>query len=49
MTDDQLLIAVIQDKIKECIDNCVLTCTDFLDLKKQSDAAAFVSRQPGVR
>lgn len=49
MTDDQLLIAVIQDKINECIDNCVLTCTDFLDLKKQSDAAAFVSRQPGVR
>ena len=48
MTEEQLLIAVIQDKINECRNNSVITCTDFLDLNKQSDAVSYADRQSDV-
>ena len=49
MTEEQLLIAVIQDKISECSNNSVITYTDFLDLNKQSDAVAYACRQSDVK
>ncbi len=49
MTEDELLLSQIKDKISECDKNSMLTSTDFLDLRKQSVAVSFLKRQKGVR
>ncbi len=49
MTDDEILLSQIKDKIAECEKNSVITSTDFLDLRKQSIAVGFLKRQKGVR
>lgn len=49
MNDDELLLSVIKDKISECDAKSVITCTDFLDLHKQSVAVSYLKRTKGVR
>ena len=49
MTDDEVLISSVKDKAQECEENAVITHTDFLDLKAQSDAAAVLNKMKNVR
>ena len=49
MTEDELLLSQIRDKIAECDKNSMITSTDFLDLRKQGIAVSFLKKQKGVR
>ena len=49
MTEDELLLSQIKDKISECEKNSMITSTDFLDLRKQSVAVSFLKRQKDVK
>lgn len=49
MNEDELLVSFIEDKLEECERNSVMTCTDFLDLRKQSIAVNLLKRRSGVR
>ncbi len=49
MTEDELLLSQIKDKIAECEKNSMITTTDFLDLRKQGIAVSFLKRQKDVR
>lgn len=49
MTEDELLLSQIKDKITECDKNSMITSTDFLDLRKQGIAVAYLKRQTGIR
>ncbi len=49
MTEDELLLSVIDDKINECEQNSVITCTDFLDLRKQSISVGYLKYKKGVK
>lgn len=49
MTEDELLLSQIKDKIAECDKNSMITSTDFLDLRKQGIAVSFLKKQKGVR
>ncbi len=49
MTEDELLISFIEDKLDECDRKSIMTCTDFLDLRKQSIAVTHLKRKKGVR
>ncbi len=49
VTDDEILISQIKDKIAECEKNSVMTSTDFLDLRKQSLAVNYLKYQKGIR
>ena len=49
MTNEDLLISVLKDKAAECEKNSVITYTDFLDVKAQSDAAAHLDKIKDVR
>ncbi len=49
MTEDELLISQIKDKLVEFDKNSMLTSTDFLDLRKQSLAVSFLKKQKNVR
>lgn len=49
MTEDELLLSTVKDKMNECDENSVITCTDFLDLRKQSIAVNYLKRTKGVK
>lgn len=49
MTEDELLLSQIKDKIAECDKNSMITSTDFLDLRKQGIAVSFLKKQKGIR
>lgn len=49
MTEDDLLLSQIKDKIAECENNSIITSTDFLDLRKQGIAVSFLKHQKNVR
>ena len=49
MTDDEVLISYVKDKAQECEENAVITHTDFLNLKAQSDAVAVLNKMKNVR
>ena len=43
MTDDELLYAVLDDKIRECESNNYISNTNFLDIYQQSKAIQYFS------
>lgn len=49
MTEDELLLSQIKDKIAECEKNSMITSTDFLDLRKQGIAVAYLKKQKGIK
>lgn len=49
MTEDELLVSQLRDKIAECDKISMITSTDFLDLRKQGLAVSFLKRQKGAR
>lgn len=49
MTEDELLLSQIKDKVSECEKKSMITSTDFLDLRKQSVVVSFLKRQKGVK
>ena len=49
MTEDELFISTVDDKADECERKAVLTCTDFLDLRKQSLASVYLKKRKDVR
>ncbi|MBQ8783567.1 MAG: hypothetical protein IJZ57_07340 [Clostridia bacterium] len=49
MTEEELLLSQIKDKIAECEKNSMITSTDFLDLRKQGIAVSYLKRQRNVR
>lgn len=48
MTEDELLFAVIDDRIKECDEKYIITNTNFLDIHKQSEVIEYL-RNKNVR
>lgn len=44
MTDEELLYAVLDDKIRECENNNYISCTSFLDIYQQSKAMRYLSK-----
>ena len=42
MTEDELLYAVLDDKIRECENNNYLSNTNFLDIYQQSKAIQYL-------
>lgn len=49
MNDDELLLSVLEDKAEECDRKSVITCTDFLDLRKQSLAVNYLKRRKDIK
>ncbi len=49
MTEDELLLSQIKDKITECEKNSMITSTDFLDLRKQGIAVSYLKKQSNIR
>ena len=49
MTDDELLLSQLRDKITECEKKSMIIATDFLDLRKQGIAVSFLKNQKGIR
>lgn len=49
MNDDELLLSVLDDKADECDRKAIITCTDFLDLRKQSLAVNYLKKKKGIR
>ena len=44
MTEDELLYAVLDDKIRECENNNYLSNTNFLDIYQQSKAIQYLQK-----
>ena len=44
MTDEELLYAVLDDKIRECENNNYISCTSFLDIYQQSKAMRYLAK-----
>lgn len=49
MTDEEALIASVKDKALECEESSVITHTDFLDLKAQSDVSTELNKMKNAR
>lgn len=45
MTEDELLFAVLDDKIRSCEENYMITNTNFLDIYRQSAALGYLARK----
>lgn len=45
MTEDELLLAVLDDKVAECEENYVVTNTGFLDIYRQSTVIGYLNRK----
>lgn len=46
MTEDELLYAVLDDKLGECESNNYITCTSFFDTFQQSKAIQYLKKRP---
>ncbi len=49
MTEEELLLSFIDDKIDECDRNSVIVSTDFLDLRKQSIAVNYLKKKKNIK
>lgn len=53
MNEDNLIIGIAEDRLRQCEDNYMITCTDFLDMHQQSVLRGafrqYLSRKEGIR